>query len=185
MTQFVIQIVDVEVTDKTTAAGKPYKAISVAYKGPQGKLESKQIFPFGNAAPAHKALLNAVKGDAFTINSIKNEKGYNDWTDAVPTTNQPVQDAPMLKGVPTSPGAERQNTWNDPRETAAERANKQVYIVRQSSITAALDYLKHQNPKGTFTLDEVKQVAAELTAFVIPIEDVVFNPEVITQSEVV
>jgi hypothetical protein len=83
-----IQISMVDLVDATTKAGKPYQVVEVTYKNLsfQGKVESRKIMPFGTTADTAKALKDAQKGDLFEITAVKNDKGFNDWTAAVPSS---------------------------------------------------------------------------------------------------
>lgn len=130
--EFNISVINVEKTTKTSSAGKPYVQLEVAYKDlNQGKVSSKKIMPFGNTATVHKALGEAKNGEVFTIKSEKNTtSGYWDWLDA----------------KQAAPGSEMTNTKATPApkstyETPEERAKKQVYIVKQSSLSAAIQLL--------------------------------------------
>jgi hypothetical protein len=52
-------------------------------------------------------------------------------------------------------------------ETPAERAKRQVYIVRQSSINAAIALYVAQNPKGAaVSVEEILKVAGTFEAYV-------------------
>ena len=116
-----------------TKAGKPYIQLELAYKNlVSGKLESKKVMPFGSTVNVHKLLSDANPGDVFTIKSEKNQdSGYWDWVDA-------KQAAPGSVGEQTNkPTAAVKSTY----ETPEERAKKQVYIVKQSSLATAIQLL--------------------------------------------
>lgn len=130
-----IQIVQVDKQTKTTSGGKPYVALELAFKNlGTGKLESKKLMPFGTTADAHKVLAGANQGDVFTVVSEKNQQsGYWDWlkaTQAPPGTTAETVVASKANPTPKS-------TY----ETPEERAKKQVYIVKQSSLSNAVAVL--------------------------------------------
>jgi hypothetical protein len=131
-----IQIVQVDKQTKTTSAGKPYVALELAFKNlSTGKLESKKIMPFGVTGPTHQTLVGANQGDIFTITSEKNaSSGYWDWTKATQAPPGATVDTvqPKTTGY-TAP----KSTY----ETPEERAKKQVYIIKQSSLSAAIQVL--------------------------------------------
>lgn len=156
MSNLQIKVVALEIVTVPTAKGS-YQTIDLTYRNVtfENKVETKKIMSFN-----HKDVFNTLKsaqaGDVYTVSRAKNDKGYWDWTsiaagDAAPTA------ATGSSGVTTTPA---KSTF----ETADERAKKQVYIVRQSSITAAIAVLK--TDKKNPTVDEVINVAREFEAYV-------------------
>lgn len=160
--QLQIQIVQTDQTDKKTSTGG-YKQLEIAYKNlsNQNKMESKKIMSFAQPM-AFASLAGSKQGDVFTIKSEKNEKtGYWDWLEA-------VQSAP---GAPTSPVAEAKTSagathYKSIYETPAERAKKQVYIVKQSSLSAALKFMEVSEAKE-FTHQDVIDLAQRYTDWVL------------------
>lgn len=142
-----IEVLSVSVEDK----GK-YKMAEVAYKNQEGKVMGKKLMSFGDGAKAFKLLASASAGEMFTVKAAKNDKGFWDWVDAekgavdLGTTSKPA--APAGNATPRS-------TY----ETPDERALRQKLIVRQSSITAALELVKLNNPKGGVDPQQVVDVA--------------------------
>lgn len=169
-----IQILNITPVPKTTATGKPYEVLDIAFKNLsfQGKVEGKQLMPFGANAGGFNALKNAQSGQQYEVTVVKNDKGYNDWTAA--TVAQPgaqqgevYQPQPAIRAGSPAPAA-RPNTF----ETPEERAKKQVYIVRQSSISAAVAALS-VGSKNPPKVNEVIDYAKTLEAFVFGIPSVV------------
>lgn len=130
--EFNISVINVEKTTKTSSNGKPYVQLELAYKDlAQGKVASKKIMPFGATASVHKTLSDASNGNVFTVKSIKNEtSGYWDWVEV-------KQGSPGAEMTNTKATATPKSTY----ETPEERAKKQVYIVKQSSLSAAIQLL--------------------------------------------
>jgi len=159
-----IQILNITKTTATSKAGKAYEVLDIAFKNLtfQGKVEGKKLMPFGANANAFNTLKNAT-GGTYEITVVKNDAGYNDWTNAVPSDGQQTE-LPSLQTYQPKAAANapaRTNTF----ETPEERAKKQVYIVRQSSISAAVAALSVGSkvaPKAT----DVIVYAQELEAFV-------------------
>jgi len=153
--QFTIEVLAVTSTTKPTAKGS-YTQLDVAYKR-DGKTEGKKIMSFGAGKTAFDNLKNAKTGDVYTVTSVKNEaSGYWDWTDATAGEGAPSQGKAPAYTASASP----KSTY----ETPEERAKKQVYIVRQSSISAAIDMLK--TDKKSLEVENVLQVASQFEAFV-------------------
>lgn len=154
--QIQIQFISANVEDK----GR-YKQAEIAYKDvAKGQVTSKKIMSFNNPA-VYKTLVDAKNGELYTVEMQKNDKGYWDWTavslgggstgDAAPTTTAKTFTAPK-------------STY----ETPEERAQRQVYIIRQSSAATAVAALK---------TDKKAPTAAEVIAFAQELEGYVFgNP---------
>ena len=132
-----ITVLNATKTQATSKAGKPYTYLELAYKGSDGQVKGKKVMPFGESKVVFDSLATAGSGEFFDIEAIKNEaSGYWDWvsakkSDGSAATQSTATDAPAAGG----------RVMVNTRETAEERAKKQVYIVRQSSITAALSYI--------------------------------------------
>lgn len=155
---FNITIVQVE---QTTRQGpkSAYQQLDVAFKNHQsGKLESKKIMSFNEAA--YKGLVNAKQGDTFEVDSQKNEKtGYWDWVKVYQAAPGAIGEPAPKAQVAFTPQV--RNTY----ETPEERAKKQVFIIKQSSLstaTAALSVGAKVPPKA----EEVIAYAQSLTDWV-------------------
>ncbi len=151
--QFNIEIIKVKSETKPTAKGS-YTMLDVAFTNlSSGKVESKKIMSFTNKA-VFDILSKAESDQKFTITSEKNEKtGYWDWVSI--DTGAASSGSSTTKGF-TSP----KSTY----ETAEERAKRQVLIVRQSSLTAAITTLK--DAKGSLNPDDVVSLAQDYVAWV-------------------
>jgi len=146
-----IEVLSVSVEDK----GK-YKSMEVAYKGTDGKVTSKKMVSFGSQEAAYKTLSTAKQGDVFQIQSAKNDKGYWDWIGIEQGTGTSVVTAAKPGGNATP-----KSTY----ETAEERANRQVLIVRQSSVSNAIAFL-NMNAKAKSTVQDVIEVAEVFESYV-------------------
>mgnify|MGYP001576190980 FL=1 len=155
-----IEIVRVEVENK----GK-YQQASVIYKGSDGKVANKSVVSFVNKE-VYTKLKDAQPGDLFEVESEKDDKGYWQWTKVNGVGKNVGGTAPAVGKV--SP----RSTY----ETPEERAAKQIYIVRQSSISASIALLK--DVKHTPSVEEVIETAK---AF----EKYVFSQEPLLEVEVV
>ncbi len=151
--QFNIEIIKVKSETKPTAKGS-YTMLDVAFTNlSSGKVESKKIMSFANKT-VFDILSKAESDQKFTVTSEKNEKtGYWDWVSV--DTGAASSGSSTTKGF-TSP----KSTY----ETAEERAKRQVLIVRQSSLTAAITTLK--DAKGSLNPDDVVSLAQDYVAWV-------------------
>lgn len=153
-----IQILTSGVQTKTNKQGKPYQALEVNYKNLTfNKVESKILFSFGAQMDAYKTLADSKSGEVFEVEVVKNTQGYNDWvkvTQAAPGAAQ----AAVAQG--TINGAGKTVQVKSTYETPEERALKQVYIIRQSSITAAINSMS-VGAKSALATDAVLKQAQE------------------------
>ena len=143
-----IEIVNVTVENK----GK-YSMATVAYRN-DGKLAEKKVMSFGNGAKAFAILGDAKPGQQYNVRAEKNDKGYWDWVE-------------VSEGGATAPaaGAKTTPTPRSTYETPEERAQRQILIVRQSSVSSAIEYYKAQT-KAAPTVDQVLEVAKQFENYV-------------------
>ena len=153
-----ITIVSVSVETKPTSKGS-YQVAVVAYKNEQGKIEGKNIMSFGATGNTFKTLSAASQGEVYNITTVKNDKGYWDWTNAERGT------ANAGTTVPRQTASQGNASPRSSYESAEERAKKQVYIVRQSSIANAVDLLS-VGGKSAPKVEDVLAVAKQFEDFV-------------------
>lgn len=142
-----------------TPAGKRYRVATVDYKDDFGKVASKKLFSFGAQENAFKALSEASPGSVFEVKQEKNDKGYWEWLElkqAPPGAAQQITDASKMNNGPV------RGAWQG--ESAEERAKKQVFIVKQSSIASAVALLS-VGAKAV-KVEDVIETAQKLTDFV-------------------
>ena len=120
-----ITINNVDVQDK----GK-YKIAVIDYQNQEGRNEKKNVVSFGNKT-LYATLSSAKQGEVFDVKLNKNEKGYWEFTEA--TKSQGGASPQATSTASASP----KSTY----ETPEERAARQVYIIRQSSLSTAVSIL--------------------------------------------
>lgn len=126
-----IEMIDVVREDLPSKNGKgTYGQLTVTYRS-GGKVQEKKLISFSNPA-VFKAIEKMTKGDVAEVTTVKNDKGYWDWT-AIGEGG-----APQV-ATQTTPNTTRVTGSN--YETKEERAIRQRYIIRQSSISSAVDSL--------------------------------------------
>ena len=151
--QIQIQFINANVEDK----GK-YKQAEIAFKDlAKGQVSSKKLMSFTNPV-VYKTLVDAKNGEIYTIDMEKNEKGYWDWIKAVTSTSVDTSNAVSPSKASVAP----KSTY----ETPEERAKKQVYIVRQSSISSAIDYMNGTGAIKKATAADVIFCAKEFESYV-------------------
>lgn len=126
----------------------PTTTLDVTYQS-GGVTGNQRIVPFANPS-VFKALDGASAGDSFDVAVSKNAKGYDVWSSigAVGT----IKDVAVVNKVVGSN-----------YETADERAIKQRYIVRQSSLANAIAL------SGKSKVEEIIEIAKQF-------EEYVFSP---------
>lgn len=113
-------------------------------------------------------MADAQPGQTFDVKTEKDDKGYWQWTSVervAPGAAAEVAPAPSAStsrsaSANTAP-AQRTNTY----ETPEERAIKQVYIVKQSSVANAIALLT-TGAKSPPSVDAVLETAQKFTDFV-------------------
>ena len=152
-----ITLVDVSTPQVTKTAKGQYQAIEVSYKNEQGQIQGKKLMSFSNPT-VFKAIQEFAKGDILNVEAVKDDQGYWQWK-AVQKSDgtEPVA---TTKSALTSGGRVTGSNY----ETPEERAKRQVYIARQSSISSAIELLKSNG--NDVKVDNVLSVAKQLEAYV-------------------
>lgn len=145
-----ITVIDVGAPNTHAAKnGRTYQSLEVTYKNDQGQAQSKKLMSFSNPQ-VFKAAQTWEKGTQVNVTTEKDANGYWQWTglggDATVTDNKPA----------TSSNNSTRVTGSN-YETKEERAARQVYIIRQSSISSAIDLLKDSKPTVEGVLGVAKQ----------------------------
>lgn len=161
--QMKIKIVATEVGTAKTKTNKEYKFVEVTYKNISfdNKVESKKIMPFGSKE-VFATLENSQPGDVYTILREKDEAGYWQWV-GISEGDAPIETTqPATQGAPaTKPVATPKSTF----ETPEERAKKQIYIIRQSSVANAVAMF--QNSKTVPSVKDVLNIASTFENYVL------------------
>lgn len=136
-----------------------YRQLTLSYET-DGKTQERKLVSF-NHKEVYNLLSKASMGDAFNITLKKGDK-YWEWVEAVAMGKEEVS---ASAGMPAK-GKTSSGNW----ETPEERAAKQVYIVRQSSIANAVQYCMAS--ANQVTVEEVIDVAKKFEAYVFSKEEV-------------
>ena len=155
--------IDVDIEKKD---GGSYKGWKLVYEDEKGEVKTiaKHMNSLKYAQPLKNGLESLKAGDAFTLEQEKegdfwNPKSIYKSEGAVSKPTTPTH-APQGKTVASS-----SSTYS----TVEERAQTQKYIVRQSSITAALKLLELRGEKKA-GVDDVLDFAAYFEAYVMDYE---------------
>ena len=152
-----ITLVDVSTPQVTKTAKGQYQAIEVSYKNEQGQIQGKKLMSFSNPT-VFKAIQEFAKGDILNVEAVKDDQGYWQWK-AVQKSDgtEPVA---TTKSALTSGGRVTGSNY----ETPEERAKRQIYIVRQSSISSAIEMLKSNG--NDLKVENVLETAQQLVDYV-------------------
>ena len=167
MSDLVIEIVANPINTVPTAKGS-YQVIELAYKNKsfQDKLEGKKVMSFTNK-DVFKVLAEAKFGDVFNVSRVKNDKGFWDWTAVNSGSASAAQGGStggvMASGSYAAPVKTGNVTPKSNYETSEERAARQVLIVRQSSISSAVEFAVANKVKDE---KEVLRLAGIFEAYV-------------------
>jgi hypothetical protein len=127
-----------------------------------GKVDAKKIMSF-TYKDVFKALSEAKQGDKFNVKIQKNEtSGYWDWVEV----EADGKNTGAANESPVRLAAVSRSTY----ETPEERAKKQVYIVRQSSISAAIELLKASG--APFDTGNIIEKAKDFEKYVFAVDEV-------------
>ena len=160
-----ITIVDVSpLTSYTSAAGKSYKAIELAFKNEDGKINSRKIMEFDKVI--RPVVQTLQKGDLAEVVTVK-EGEYWVWKSIAKLDG----DAAQASSAPTASTKSTPARTTSTYETPEERAKRQVYIIRQSSISSAIGLLT-VGSKSTPAVADVLDVAKQFEKFVFGVEEV-------------
>jgi hypothetical protein len=170
--QFEIEVLSVGSPAFTKTARGGYNSMELAYKNLtfDGKVEGKKLVDFNDKA-VFEFLKNSKQGDKVVVTKEKGDADqYWKWTGAEKSSGAPLQKqeaSTSSTGSASSTGGVVGRVIGDKRdyETSDERAKKQVYIVKQSSISAALEFHK-QNGNSKVTVEEVLHVADQFKNYV-------------------
>lgn len=145
-----IEILGIAKTGKEDKFGKPTCTLAVNYIS-EGVTRTQNIVPFAN--PKVFAVLDdASVGDKFDVTITKNGK-YDNWS-AIGPVGSFKQATPTTKVIGSN------------YETAEERAIKQRYIVRQSSLANAISYYNCSVDTPHLSVEGVIAIAKQFEEYV-------------------
>jgi hypothetical protein len=130
-----INIVDVGAPNTHAAKnGRSYQSIEVTYKNDQGQVANKKLMSFSNPS-VFNHIKGLAKGDSLNVQTEKDANGYWQWT-GIGGDN-----AVATETKQTTPAQTGGRVTGSNYETKEERAARQILIVRQSSLSSAVELL--------------------------------------------
>jgi hypothetical protein len=134
---------------------KGYNKAIVAYTY-NGEPRTQNIMDFAN--PSIYKQVQTLAGQEVDVQLTKNAQGYNEWAS--------ISDGSAPTGAPASTTGTTRVTGSN-YETPEERARKQVYIIKQSSISNAIEYIKLRSDIEHLDVNTVIEVAQQFTDWVL------------------
>jgi (p)ppGpp synthase/HD superfamily hydrolase len=171
MTQMLITVVSVEPKTATSSTGKPYNLVEVIYKNNTfgDKIDTAKINQYSQIFALAKTL---QPGQSYEVVKEKNAAGFYQWLAVTPTVAGVAATSPAAAYVAKVNGQPAPQTTTAPQasvnrsfESHEERAAKQVYIVKQSSLSNAISTLAIGS-KTTPDKEKVIELAQAYTDFV-------------------
>lgn len=140
------KVVSIELDTEIVGQNSTYRGALLSYRDGSGKLQEKGFHPSGfKYNPALKnGLDNLQAGDNFVAEAEKNDKGFWNWKSIAKAGAEAPKQATAQPNTKAPANTSSGGNW----ATAEERAQTQVYIVRQSSLTNALKLLEIQGKKS-------------------------------------
>ncbi len=154
-----IEVLKINRSKAGKAGTKGYNVVEVAYKDPEGKTKGMKVLDFVQRE-VFSSLEGVNDGDYLDVEFEQNDKGYWQFK-SVQKGEKPVGTTEGQK-TSSSSGSSTGRTGN--WETAEERAARQVMIVRQSSLSTAVQLLALRKDKAGAS--EVIEVAKQFESFV-------------------
>jgi hypothetical protein len=162
-----IKVLNVDV--ETVTKGKNnYSIATVAYMS-GGQARTQKIVSFSNPEVFKK--VSTFVGKDAEVNVTKNDAGYNQWTSIEEAGSAPqafTGNGTISGGSGGSGMVTKAPTSN--YETSAERAARQVYIVKQSSLSAAISLATNNKEKQT--PNEIIETAQQFVDYVFDVKKV-------------
>jgi hypothetical protein len=167
-----VNIIDVGAPNTHAAKnGRSYQSIEVTYKGDNGQTATKKLMSFSNPS-VFNHIKNLTKGDVVDVVTTKDDNGYWQWTN-IGSGQGTATAAAATSSAPSTGGKVSGSNY----ETKEERAARQIYIVRQSSISAAIGTLSVGAKSSPNSADVIK-LAKEFEAYVFSKEEAATGPEI-------
>lgn len=175
MPQFTIQEVNVT---STTKGRNTYETAEVVYTTGRGEQKTKKVMSFSNPA-VFKTVKTLKQGDEVEVAYTEGDQYYS-WSSVklVGGADVVAQNASAGKVVPGAPVRVAGSNY----ETAEERKIKQLYIIKQSAINAAVASLT-PGAKASLDLGAVLERAQDYVDFVYGTEDLFDKPNDLPMEE--
>jgi len=155
-----------------------WQSLEVIYKDEMGRTNNRNIVSFGKTAKTFVDIQEYANGDVVEVTTEqttgKDGKPYNNWIAVGAVGTVPKSSAPAAKSSPTATAAPKAAGGGGNWETPEERAKRQVFIIRQSSLSTAVATLAIGG-KPTPTGKAVIALAKEYEAYVFGLDTDVAN----------
>ena len=151
----ILEIIDVGTPQSVKTGKGQYQTLEVSYRNEQGQVQGKKLMSFSNPT-VFKTIQTFAKGDRLDVETTKDDNGYWQWKSISKEGEAPPR---TEAAKPATSGGGKVIGSN--YETAEGRARRQVYIIRQSSLSTAVELLGQGKP-----VNEVIATAKQFEAYV-------------------
>lgn len=146
----VIEILSSTITKPT---GKNYEQAEVAYKDEKGEIRGKKILSFANK-DVWKRVLTFKPGEKYAIKSVKNDKGFWEWTEV----NEPGEKPAMQP--------QQYNKGAAPAAKATDFRSSEE-IIRTTALEVASEVcIANKGAKDTVSVAQVIEMAKLFVTFI-------------------
>lgn len=146
----IITLVDVGQPQNVKTQRGSYQTLEVSYRNEQGQIQGKKIVSFSNPQ-VFKDIQTFQKDDKLDIAATKDDNGYWQW--------QSIKKSDGTGGTTVATNSSSTRVTGSNYETADERAKRQVFIVRQSSLANAVATLALNKDGAGATAEDVIALA--------------------------
>ena len=153
----IVTLIDVGQPQSVKTQRGSYQVLEVSYRNDQGQIQGKKIVSFANPQ-VFKDLQTFQKDDKLDVAATKDDNGYWQW--------QSVKKSDGTGGTTVATNSSSTRVTGSNYETADERAKRQRYIVRQSSLSNAIETLALNKELGGASADDVISLAKMYEQFV-------------------
>ena len=159
-----VTIKDVNI-ERVVKGKTKYSKATVAYIY-NGEQRTQNIVDFAN--PSIFKQVQELIGQEVEVTLTKNAQNFNEWSAVEVLGNQT---SAASSGFAETPKTTRVSGSN--YETAEERAKKQVYIIKQSSISNAIDLYSNTGfeRNESFNVEDILRTAQQFTDWVLSNEE--------------
>ncbi len=156
---FKIVVQEVKIEEVRNGRNK-YDKAEVVYSF-NGQNRTQKLMSFSNPS-VFTQVRNMKQGETYDVEVVKNDAGFNQWAKIVAVSPETAPGVAVSNDKPVT-GRTNVSTY----ETAEERKIKQMYIIKQSSISSAIDFYKHPKfANADFTTGDVLEIAQQFVDFV-------------------
>jgi hypothetical protein len=173
-----VTVQDVRIEDVVKGKNR-YQIAHVVYTDNRGQQKEKKVLSFSNPAVFNTAK-GLASGTVIEVSYAKDDPYFNWAKVEVMDADNPATGSESAAPKPTV-GAASGKVLGNQYETRDERQMRQLHIVRQSSISNAINALT-PGAKAPLKIEDVLDYAQELVDFVYGTEEILAAPNAVNEA---